>query len=691
MSDKATYMKDSYKNWLFPGLLVLAGILVYMNSLSAPFILDDTYRIESNTSIRQWSDLHEVLGNTSRPMVNLTLAVNYALGGLNVTGYHIFNIIVHIAASLVLFQILRRTFCSQLLYSSLAEPSDRLAFAVALIWLVHPLNTQAVTYTIQRGESMMGLFYLLTLYSVILSVQTGRKWSWTIVAILSCILGMATKEVMVTAPLLVLLYDRTFVAGTFLQALKQRKILYSALAATWILLYVLVRAEGLTSEELRAGFNMASLTPLEYLQSQPQVILHYWRLSLWPDPLVFDYLWPVARTPGEILPSAILIFGILVFILIGLLRKNPLAFLGAWFFLILSPTSSVYPIADVAVEHRMYLSLAAVIIVGVFLLHCLQQKLISQSAVAFWIPIVILALILGTLTIRRNQDYLQQERLWRSVLEERPQNWRAHYNIASLLQKQERYPDAIDHFHRAIRIKPDHTRSYIFLGNIYGKQGNFSEAIRLYRQALEIEPDNVLCHYNLGLAWETQGKTDKAREHFQRAIPIKDAYIKVCIYQAADLMKEGKTTEAIHFYQQAVQISPESAEAHYGLGVAYSFQEKFASALRHFQKAASLKPAWAVPVNAMAWTYAAHPGKTCYDPKRAVNLAEQAAEMTQYKNAEILDTLAVAYAADNRFDQAIETSQQAIKLALAAGDTHTANQFRNHLESFQQKIPIRQP
>ena len=232
MSDKATYMKDSYKNWLFPGLLVLAGILVYMNSLSAPFILDDTYRIESNTSIRQWSDLHEVLGNTSRPMVNLTLAVNYALGGLNVTGYHIFNIIVHIAASLVLFQILRRTFCSQLLYSSLAEPSDRLAFAVALIWLVHPLNTQAVTYTIQRGESMMGLFYLLTLYSVILSVQTGRKWSWTIVAILSCILGMATKEVMATAPLVVLLYDRTFLAGSFLQALKQRKILYSALATT---------------------------------------------------------------------------------------------------------------------------------------------------------------------------------------------------------------------------------------------------------------------------------------------------------------------------------------------------------------------------------------------------------------------------------------------------------------------------
>jgi hypothetical protein len=238
-----------------------------------------------------------------------------------------------------------------------AQAATGIALAAALIWTIHPLQTESVTYIVQRAESIMGLFYLLTLYCVIRGAGSARPMAWYVLAVLACLLGMASKEVMATAPLVVLLYDRTFLSGTFQGALRRRWPLYVALTCTWGLLAYLVA--GSTDRGGSAGFGL-SVTVWQYALTQLGVITHYLGLAFWPAGLVFDYGWPIASSVGQILPGAIVISLLLAGTIWALIRYPAAGFLGACFFLILAPTSSFVPVTDAAFEHRMYLPLAAV-------------------------------------------------------------------------------------------------------------------------------------------------------------------------------------------------------------------------------------------------------------------------------------------------------------------------------------------
>jgi hypothetical protein len=225
--------------------LAATGALLYANSLSAPFVFDDLSWIHHSRVGEFWSVIASLL-DVSRPILILSLALNYAVGGMDPTGYHVVNIGVHVLAALTLYGIARRSFRCRALSDRYGDSADSLAFAVALIWIAHPLATEAVTYVIQRAESLMALFYLLTLYCVIRSAASERRAAWSLAAIACCALGMQTKEVMVGAPLVVWLYDRAFLAGSFAAALRSRRALYAGLAATWLLLLLSVEPNALS-------------------------------------------------------------------------------------------------------------------------------------------------------------------------------------------------------------------------------------------------------------------------------------------------------------------------------------------------------------------------------------------------------------------------------------------------------------
>ena len=181
-------------------ILMLAASLAYSNCLNAPFIFDDISSIETSPAIRALWPLSQVVANSNRPILNLTLAVNYAVGGLDVRGYHLVNVVVHLLAALTLFALVRQTLRLRDIASRFQESADLIAFSVSLIWLVHPLQTQAVTYIVQRGESLMGLFFLLFLYCTVRGALSPKPNGWYLSAVLCCWLGMGTKEVMVVAP-----------------------------------------------------------------------------------------------------------------------------------------------------------------------------------------------------------------------------------------------------------------------------------------------------------------------------------------------------------------------------------------------------------------------------------------------------------------------------------------------------------
>ena len=349
-----------------PLLIVAAGAIVYVNSFEGVFLFDDALHIEENPRIQQLWPVADVLSGR-RPAVDFSLAVNYAIGGLDVGGYHAFNLVVHLLAALTLFGVVHRSLRGRRCQDHLGRAAPELALTIALIWVVHPLQTQSVTYIIQRGESMMGLYYLLTLYCIIRGSDSSRRVVWCGVAVLAGVMGLASKAIMITAPLTVLIYDRAFLTKSFREAFRLRWGLYLALVASWGVLALCGVAQGVLDPVERpgtgVGFGYKGVTPGEYLLTQSGVIMHYLRLSIWPHPLCLDYAWPVARSVREIVLPGLVIIGLLIGTLWALRRRPWLGFAGTWFFLILGPTSSIVPIRDPAFEHRMYLPLAAVVTV----------------------------------------------------------------------------------------------------------------------------------------------------------------------------------------------------------------------------------------------------------------------------------------------------------------------------------------
>jgi tetratricopeptide (TPR) repeat protein len=640
------------------GIIILAVLAAYWNSLSGPFIFDDAIGITDNATIRHlwpvWQALTPPHGMpddgarpvAGRPIANFSLAVNYAFGGLDVTGYHVFNLLVHLLAALTLFGIVRRTLASRLatrgfqisdlkskilkgsataqseisnLKSEILEgtPPTLLALGVALLWALHPLQTEAVTYISQRAESLMGLFYLLTLYCFVRSTdETGERleargqWSeaggrnpdatqplssrpsplasrlWQAASILSCLLGMASKEVMVSAPLMVLLYDRTFVAGTFREAWAKRRLFYGALAATWLLLGFLVATTH--GRGGSAGFGV-NITWWPYALTQFRAIAHYLQLSVWPAPLVFDYGTPLATGAMEIVPYAMIVLLLVIGTAVALWRWPVVGFFGCWFFAILAPTSSVVPVAtQTMAEHRMYLALvplAVLVVLGLY------SWLGRRSAVIF----LALAVGLGCVTVRRNEDYRSALAIWSDTVAKCPDNGRAHDQLGNALIKiPGRVLDAIAEFETAVQLDPDSSKTHNNLGNVLlNVPGRLPEAIAQFEAALRLNPDSAEMHYNLGNALlNAPGRSSDAIAQYEAALRLNPDSVETHINLGNALFNmPGRLPDAIAQYEAAVQLAPGSAKAHYDLGNALlNAPGRSVDAIAEFQAALRINP-----------------------------------------------------------------------------------------------------
>ena len=501
---------------LIPLIIILAGLGAYHNSLRGAFVLDDLRGLERIQHIRHFWSLPEVVAGTSRPLVQFSLAMNYAFGGPNVSGYHAVNVAIHILAALTLFGVARRT----LLLCGRDTPW--LALAVVLIWEVHPLLTQSVDYIIQRGELLMGLFCLLTLYCLIRGAESSASGRWYVLSVACCGLGMVSKPVMVSAPVLVLMYDRTFLAQSVREAIHLRRWLYLGLAATWLSLPAML-AQGPKDWKGSAGVGVDTVFPLEYAATQAGVLMHYLRLVVWPQPLCFDYAWPIATTVREIVPFAIIIAGLLGLTAWALVRRSWLGFLGACFFIILVPTSSFIPISDVAVEHRMYLATAAVVAAIVMTANSFLRRFIPRTEWRRFVSAILLVVgVVGlmALTMRRNMDYRTVESIWRDTIAKRPENPRAHYALGQALASAGDMEAASAEFWQAIRLRPDYSEAHFDLGNVLIRQGRCAEAIRRYSMAIRIKPSYAEAYGNLGVALCSQGRTNEAIECFFQALRI---------------------------------------------------------------------------------------------------------------------------------------------------------------------------
>jgi tetratricopeptide (TPR) repeat protein len=585
--------------------LAAAAIAAYSHTFAVPLLYDDTPTIAGNPTLRHWGSVLAPPNDTTaggRPVLNLSFAINYAIGGTSVWGYHAVNLAIHVAAGLALFGIARRTLARGAGRAALA-----VAFSTSLLWLVHPLQTEAVTYIVQRAESLMGLFYLLTLYCFIRGAEAAGRLTplWFLLCVACCALGMGTKEVMVSAPLIVLLYDRTFAAGSFREALRRRMRVHAALAATWLLLAFLV-----LSSHGRGG-TAGSGTGVEWWRyglTQFQGIAHYLRLCLWPHPLVFDYGTALARPSLGLLPCASLVVVLMAATLWALARRPAVGFLGACFFAILAPSSSIVPVAtETLAEHRMYLPLAAVLALSVVLAH----RWMRRAALPLCL---VLAAGLSVATWRRNEAYRDAVTLWQDTAVACPQNERAHANLgAAWLERPGHVTDAIAEYEEALRLMPGDAEIRNDLGSIYLRlPGRRDDAIAQYEEALRLRPGYFEVRNNLGNALSgVPGRLGDAIAQYEEALRLKPGDAGVHINLGSALSRvPGRLGDAIAQYEEALRLEPDNADAHNNLGNALSgVPGRLGDAIAQYGEALRLEPGDAEVHGNLGYALSRAPGR----------------------------------------------------------------------------------
>jgi tetratricopeptide (TPR) repeat protein len=683
--------------------VAVATAIAYLPAMRGPFIFDDEDAIMLNPTIqRLWPpsvplNPPHTTSVTGRPIANLSLAINYAMNraagvdqrvdpfGPNKTiVYRATNVFLHLMCGALLFGILHRTFASRKIRSwwvAGGVAPDAAAGVIAALWTLHPLQSEAVNYVVQRTELLGGMFYLGTLYAAIRAGDTadpGERRRWYGASIASCFLGMGSKEMMATAPVMVVLYDRAFRYDSW-RALRERRWFYLGLAAT---LVWLVRILSTTPRGTTVGFDLG-ISAARYLYTQAWAITEYVRLTLWPDRLSIDYgtrpLYGWAGIPGLIWLTAFLLVAIAAWRRVS--RWGWVAFAGAWFFLILGPSSSVVPIVtEVAAERRFYLPVAAVLtllvvgaealrrriaaaddptrtrwirnaaiaggalfaviswwkardLAGDPLLAIALQMVFGAAGAAFVAAVVrgvqrrwlvgALAAALAATTMVRSRAYASDEAIWRDAVRKRPDVGRAWGNLGISLANQGRLADAESHFRRSIEADSGYVVGYYSLGAAAQEAGRTAEARALFEQALARNPGYIPARASLGDMLLAEGDAAAAIPHLERAAaqPPSD---ETLVDLATAYLATGQSERATTWFRRVLEKSPARPDVKRLLGSALLQQGKVQDAAAVLQEAVMAEPRSGAGFGLLSLAYArlGHPNEAAAAADRAARGAD---------------------------------------------------------------------
>jgi tetratricopeptide (TPR) repeat protein len=530
--------------------LAVATVLAYVPALDAPFVIDDEGTIGASS---EWKSLPGS-PTAGRPLVMATLAANFAAnralgvdqrpdpdGPNKAIGYRLVNLLLHLLAGALLFGVVRRAMRERTIPEDWRALADPVAGVVCALWLLHPIQSEVINYIVQRSEALASICYLATLYA------SQRAWHatptarlrWYALAVVACVLGMLSKEIVISAPLAVMLYDRAFRLPSW-RALRRpgngRGWLYVALWSACLVTFAVFEA-GARGES--TGFN-AGMTWYGYLYTQCWAIAHYLRLAVWPNALSIDYGYRTIRGARGI-PGLVLLCAFGAATLVAWTRAERFgwfAFLGSMFFMLLAPSSSVVPVLlEVAAERRVYLALAVVLVLAVVGVEWIRRRVAARVSPR-WLTAgatgIVVALAIATAA--RSRTYASTEALWRSAVHAVPENSRARGQLGWALFRlpTPKLAEAESAFVRALAQDSACPGKCLEYGTLLSNGGRFAEAMPLLVRHLAWDHGNVLAARLLAL----------------------------------DLMKLGDYHRAIPYLEEVVQRVPK--ESHFVmLGVAY--------------------------------------------------------------------------------------------------------------------------
>ena len=518
------------KKWTIESLLILGLVLsvflIYSSNLNGPFIFDDS-RIQNNPQLHLTELTFQNLikagfesSPRTRPVSYMSLGLNYFFHGYETSGYHLVNITIHALTAILLYLLIKTTLNLPLLQSKYRKYS-LLPFAAALIWAVHPLQTQSVTYIIQRMNSLASMFYILSLLLYVkgrLANQAGPKWALFCCAFVAGLLALGSKESAATLPFFIFLYEWYFLQDLDYNWLK-KQIFPGLILLLCVVFLVLIYLGENPLGHIMSTYGSRDFTLMQRVMTEFRVVFFYITLLLFPHPsrlnLDHDFALSTAMvTPFTTALSAVFLL-ILFVISISSAKKYRLpSFCILWFLGNLVIESSVIGL-EIIFEHRNYLpSMMAVLLALILIFPVLKHPSLK---VVFLCMVV---LLLSFWTFERNKVWRDTITLWGDCVAKSPNKARPHNNLGVALKKQMHLDEAIEHFKKTVELDPQFAEAYNNLGNTYSLRGNYEEAIKHYRMALKIVPNNLDLHISIGMALAKNRQFMEALLHYGQALSI---------------------------------------------------------------------------------------------------------------------------------------------------------------------------
>jgi protein O-mannosyl-transferase len=665
-------------------VLVLATIAVYRPAWHGGFIWDDDYYVTKNPLLTASDGLWRIwfsLDSPSQyfPLVYSMFRFERAWWGLDPTGYHWVNILLHVANALLLWRLLWR----------LQIPG---AWLAAAIFALHPVQVESVAWIAERKNVLMGFFFLLTLLAWIrfLDEPTSRRRIFFALALISYALALFAKSTACTLPaaLLVILWWRK-------DTINWRRLFQ---VIPFLLFAVAMGLAAVWWERYHQGTRGAlfALGPVERLLVASHAIWFYLGKLFWPFDLTFSYpRWDIHVADAFAYGWSLAIVGACAAIYFArrVAGRGPevaaiffIATLGPLLGLIMLYTFRYTFVAD----HYQYLACigpialiaAALTQVGSSLKH--SRFFLSSIGTLILIP-------LGLLTWHQSASYADIETLWRTTIARNPRSWMAYANLSVAHMEKGEIDEAIANSRKALELYPNYAEAHYNLGNALLKKGEIDEALAQCKEAVALTPNDPDSHVALGNALLAKGHVDEAIEHYSRALQLypDDSTAHYSLGRA--LLQKGDLSAARSHSEKAVEIEPQLTEAHIQLGNIALEENDGRAAISHYERALQTSPRSITALNNLAWLLASSSDLSLRNGAGAVALAEKAAELSGDANPVVLHTLAGAYAENKQFGKAIETAQRALELANEHGETALARELHREIALYESGSPYREP
>ena len=719
------------KGWYVVLIIFVMTFTFYANGCRGPFVFDDLHNITHNTYLQlktlDGTSLYRAIfrgPSINRPVAKLTFAFNYYFHGHHVLGYHIVNMVVHSINGCLVYWLTRlvlsRSRSTHMIERRGMNEMRVIAVAVSLIFVVHPLQTQAVTYVVQRMTSLATLFYLVTLIAYIQGrkSQNSLQIGWWCGALIGWVLALGTKENTVMIPVAIGMYEWCFRDRIDRYSVR-RGSMFGVAAFLLILLMAFVYLETSNPiQDLLHRYEYRDFGMWQRLLTQFRVVVFYLTLVVFPWPERLNLVHWVATSRGFFSPLSTLLAMVTLFSLTGMViarvRRQPVVAFGVLFILLHLVVESTIVNLEMVFEHRMYLPMVGVAI-------CLAGLAVDLAWTRRTIVLITLPIVgvLGCWTAERNAVWSDQVRLWTDVICKNAHHARPVYNrgqafqrlrdfdraerdyleairresymesfanLANMYAELERFDEAIDLLNQAVNLKPHLAVLYNNRGSVFLRQGQFDRALQDLNRAITMSPDYATAYYNRGRLFAKQGRDAQAVAEYTIAIGKDSQLIEAFVNRGNTYFREKKFQKALEDYDQAVALRSALPVVAYYRGLCRMRLRDYAGALREFGRTLQLDNKYADAYDHFAWIRATCPDSQLRDGENAVRCAQTACKLSGRKNYQYLTTLAAAYAEEGQFDDAIREQRIAIELAPASARTS----LRATLSQYRQQIPYRE-